>query len=175
MSTFVPQLKRENAFLGDPLKDNFCAICNHDEGADSWCNVTCHCSRKIKYAHRNCLLSMSTCIRCNSSFVKIPERPSSKKPTPTMRQCYLKYTLILFALLYMILLAYDLMNCTSIQTIYAHELPETDIVDRPDYIKFPKIHMKCLRRGISYSIYHHLFNYYFFVFICLFVIYYMRI
>lgn len=49
----------------------------------------------------------------------------------------IEYTLVLFALLYMMLLAYDLMNCTSIQTIYAHELPETDIVDRPDYIKFP--------------------------------------
>ncbi|EIE82042.1 hypothetical protein RO3G_06747 [Rhizopus delemar RA 99-880] len=109
-------------------RQNICFICHYDSDIGPWCNITCHCSEKKRFVHTFCLSTNRTCCLCGFPYKRISQQQSTiEQSTTSLIKNH--WTMTLFII--------DLRNCTTIQTIYANELPESKIVRKPDYITLP--------------------------------------
>ncbi|KAI9246609.1 hypothetical protein BY458DRAFT_72111 [Sporodiniella umbellata] len=146
MSNFVPpELKRENAFIRDPLGAHFCDTCHNEKNMKYWSITSCSCSKIVV----------------------------EEKPILLFYYTYRKLIVVFSVCVCILLLTYfDFRDCTTLQTIYADELPDSKYGKKPNYVVLPKVDMKCYRTKYSYLIYASLSVYYTpFVILCLFLLY----
>ncbi|CAO3698991.1 unnamed protein product [Rhizopus stolonifer] len=124
---------------------------------EDWSILACDCSKIVSDDIPTCPSRECKCSAC-----KVTNRIKSKKP-------WLKVVILtVFISCLFTLSFFELRDCTTIQTIYANDLPDSKIVQKPEYVILPKVDMKCYRAKYSYLILYYLFtSYSLFLFACL--------
>ncbi|KAI9351719.1 hypothetical protein BD770DRAFT_393966 [Pilaira anomala] len=151
-----PQMKRQNAFFGEPeqFREIACRICYQSEACGEWKRITCQCSiiHDYYHAHEFCLNKSKRCKVCATIYIeKEPESSCAalKDKIWVYYECsqakiqeYNNQIISFMAIVVFIMLLFDLYQCTTLTKIDKSDLPA---LKEAEYIWLPVFDVKCYK------------------------------